>query len=151
MAYKSVFEYIDAWGLTHKRLYGLTFATWIAGIFVLFFIYYKNGDAISRFVRRTVIFSALLLILINILNFDYLIYHFGKANTGQGIDYTYLSTLSPDSLSYKEQFVKLEEVSLAGVYPATGYDNKNPILILYRIEALQKNIKIRYPFINFGF
>jgi hypothetical protein len=138
MAYKSVFEYIDAWGLTYKRLYGLTFATWIAGIFILYFYYYKKRHTVSWFVRKTVIFSAGLLILVNVSNFDYLIFHFAKAQTGQGVDYTYLSTLSPDALSYKDQYLKLEENSHAGVFPVAGYDNKNPLLILYRIEALQK-------------
>jgi hypothetical protein len=138
MAYKSVFEYIDAWGLTYKRLYGLTFATWIAGIFVLFFINYKKGDAISWFVRKTIIFSAGLLIAVNVLNFDYLIYHFGESKTGQGVDYTYLSSLSADSLSYKDQFLKLEEITRAGKYGEVEYDNKNPLIILSKIEELQK-------------
>ncbi len=138
MAYKSVFEYINAWGLTYKRLYGLTFATWIAGIFILFFVNYKKGDAVPWFVRKAIVFSAGLLILVNILNFDYLISRFGRAHTGAGVDYTYLSSLSPDSLSYKDQFFKLEAISRTGIYPVDGYDNKNPLIILYKIEGLQK-------------
>ena len=138
MAYKSVFEYIDAWGLTYKRLYGLTFATWIMGIFILFFINYKRRVPSSRFVGKTIIFSSVLLIFLNILNFDYLIYHFSRSKTGQGIDYTYLSSLSSDSLSYKEQFLKLQEVTVLGVFPVSGYDNRNPLIILYKIEELQR-------------
>lgn len=138
MAYKSVFEYIGAWGLTYKRLYGLTFASWIAGVFILFFINYKKVGATHWFVRKTIIFSACVLILVNFLNFDYLIYHFGRSKTGQGVDYTYLSSLSADSLSYKDQFLKLEEATSAGIYPAAGYDNKNPMTILFKIEELQK-------------
>lgn len=138
MAYKSVFEYINAWGFTYKRLYGLTFATWIAGIFILFFINYKRDGPIAWFVKKTVIFSGVILILVNVINFDYLIYHFGRASTGQGVDYTYLSMLSPDSLSYKEQFLKLEEVTKKGDYSLNDYNNENPLIILHKIEVLQR-------------
>lgn len=138
MAYKSVYEYINAWGLTHKRLYGLAFATLVAGIFVLFFNNYRQQKPKAIFVKKTIIFSGLILLIVNLLNFDYLIYYFKKAKTGQGIDYTYLSTLSPDSLSYKEQFLKLKELSEQNEYPQEGYDNKNPLIIIHKIESLQK-------------
>ena len=138
MAYKSVAEYINAWGLTYKRLYGLTFATWTTGIFVLFFNNYRQKNIAMVFVKNTIIFSGVMLLLVNVLNFDYLIYHLGKAETVQGTDYTYLSTLSSDSLSYKEQFMKLEEVAGQGEYSLEVYNNKNPKIILYKIETLQK-------------
>ena len=137
MAFKSDFEYINAWGLTYKRLYGLTFAAWISGIFVLFFANFRQKSEAVRFVKTTIIFSGVILLTLNVLNFDYLIYHFQKARTGQGIDYTYLSILSADSLSYKEQIEKLEEVSAKGDYSPDVYDNKNPLIIIYKIESLQ--------------
>lgn len=137
MAYKSVFEYINTWGLTYKRLYGLTFASWISGIFLLFFYNQGLKKGIVPFVKNTIIISGLILLLINIFNFDYLIYHFKKAATGQGIDYTYLSTLSPDSLSYKDQYSKLEDALESGKYPNENYNNKNPYILLYKIDSLQ--------------
>ncbi len=137
MAFKSDFEYINAWGLTYIRLYGITLATWIMGIFILFFYNYKKEKPAFKFVKSTIIFSATILFLVNILNFDYLIYHYRKAATGQGIDYTYLSNLSPDSQSYKSQFEKLEIASKAGSYKLEDYNNKNPLIILYKIESLQ--------------
>lgn len=141
MAYKSVFEYISAWGLTYKRLYGLSFATWILGIFILLFINYKKGQLVSLFVKKTIIFTGVLLVLINVINFDYQIFHFAKATTGQGIDYTYLSQLSADSLSYGEQYKKLENITLQGKYLLDDYDNENPMIILYKIENLQDKYK----------
>ena len=138
MAYKSDFEYINAWGLTYIRLYGLTFATWITGIFILFFDNFRKKSETSLFVKKTIIFSGVMLLALNLLNFDYLIYHVNKARTGQGIDYTYLSSLSPDSLSYGDQFMKLEEASSEGIYAPDSYDNKNPLIIIYKIENLQK-------------
>src|SRR3972149_2697325 len=62
MAYKSDFEYISAWGLTYKRLYGLTFATWITGIFVLFFENFRHKKEAALFVKKTIIFSGVLLL-----------------------------------------------------------------------------------------
>ena len=137
MAFKSDFEYINAWGLTYRRLYGLTFATWITGIFVLFFENFRHKNVAALFVKKTIIFSGVILLAVNVLNFDYLIYHFQKARTGQGIDYTYLSMLSADSLSYKEQIVKLEEMSDVDSYSLDVYDNKNPLIIIHKIENLQ--------------
>ena len=137
MAFKSDFEYMNTWGLTYKRLYGLTFVTWITGIFVLFFQNFRHKSEAAAFVKKTIIFSGAVLLAVNVLNFDYLIYHFQKAKTGQGIDYTYLSTLSADSLSYKEQILKLEEMSDQDGYSFDVYDNKRPIIIIRKIENLQ--------------
>ena len=149
MAYKSDFEYINAWGLTYKRLYGLSFATWISGIFVLFFVNLRQKREAVAFVKKTIIFSGVMLLTLNILNFDYLIYHFQKARTGQGIDYTYLSTLSADSLSYKQQILKLEEVAAKGDYSLDEYNNKNPLFIIHKIESLQNKYS-KFDFRTFG-
>lgn len=141
MAFKSVFDYINAWGFTYKRLYGLTFTTWIVGILILLFINMRKGYAHTWFVKKTVIYSSALLILVNIFNFDYLIYHFRKSATGQGVDYTYLSTLSPDSLSYDEQFYKLKNMTLTFEYDQNVYDNKNPLILLNKIKYIQEKYR----------
>jgi len=144
MALKSDFEYINAWGLTYKRLYGLTGVTWITGIFILFFENFRQKKEVVAFVKKTVIFSGAVLLIVNVLNFDYLIYHWQKARTGQGIDYTYLSSLSPDSLSYKEQILKLEEFGGDG-YPLEIYNNKNPLRLIRKVE----NLKNKYSKLDF--
>lgn len=82
---------------------------WIVLVLCFFaFKYYKDLKDVI-FVKFVISLSAILLILVNIVNFDYIIYHYAKSRTGQGIDYTYLSELSSDSLSYSEQFQILEE------------------------------------------
>jgi hypothetical protein len=136
MAYKSDFDYINAWGLTYKRLYGLAVATWIIGIFVFLFVNHIKSGKSALFIKNSIIFSAVILMLINVINFDYLIYHSAKATTGSGVDYTYLSRLSSDSLSYKEQYMILEEVSSKDEFPM-NYDNQNPLILLNKIEGLQ--------------
>ncbi len=135
MAYKSVLEYIGAHGLTYKRLSGIVLATLVSGVFVLYKNHLKNTA--NDFVRQVVLFSASLLLLINIVNFDFLIYHFNKPNTGQEVDYRYLSTLSADSLSYDEQFKLLENYTF-NENTAGSYNNENPLIILSHIESLQK-------------
>ncbi len=142
MAYISAFDYINAWGFTYIRLYGVAFATWMLGIFILFFRTHKFGDQDpqNNFVKNTIILSGAVLLLINVFNFDYLIYHFKKASTGEGPDYTYLSHLAADSRSSKDQFTKLKEA--ANKRPGeANYDNKNPYVILYKIENLQTKYK----------
>jgi hypothetical protein len=138
ISYKSAVDYINAWGLTYLRLYGLTFATWVLGIFVLFFaMRYKKDVENIYFVRNILFYTAAIIISVNILNFDYLIYHKNKATTGQGTDYTYLSYLSADSSSYKDQYNKLSEELKKSSFPFTDYDNRNPHLILVKIEELK--------------
>jgi hypothetical protein len=148
MAYKSVFEYINAWGLTSKRLYGLTFATWVLGIFILFFKNYKIQNPNSWFLQKTIIFSGIILILVNIFNFDYIIYHFAKSKTGQGTDYNYLLKLSADSLSYKEQYILLDG-AYANSYPYESYDNTNSLVFLNKIRNLQQKYS-KFDFRDFN-
>jgi hypothetical protein len=133
MAYKSAFEYIAAYGLTYKRLYGLTVATLVTGVFILYKRYSQKKD--DNFVRNVILFSASILLIVNLANFDWLIYNFDMPRTGQNIDYGYLSTLSPDSLSYKDQFEKLQAASSENF--KGNYFNDNPLLILHKIEYLQ--------------
>lgn len=142
-AFNSVNKYINTWGLTYKRLYGLTFIAWITGIFILLFINYLKNNSSALFVKKSVIYSAILLIFVNVLNFDYLIYHFKKSETEQGADYTYLSSLSADSLSFKDQF---EIIIKEKNSPTSTYGNKNPEVIFNKIEALQnkyRNLDLR--------
>jgi hypothetical protein len=110
IAFRSVFEYINLWGFTYKRLYGVSFATLIFSILLLFLFSYINNTVDGSFVKRSLIIYAVILFLVNIINFDYLIYHFRKASTGQGIDHAYLIELSADSMSYKDQLEELERL-----------------------------------------
>jgi hypothetical protein len=102
------------WGLTYKRLWGLTGVFWMFGLIGSFLYYHQKRLDKSAFVKMTIILSCLTLLAVNIANFDYLIYHYGKANTAQGVDYDYLSRLSSDSLSYTTQIKNLNQLSTDG-------------------------------------
>lgn len=132
-AFKSDFDYSNKWGFTHKRLYGFAVASFIFGNFLLFLYDFKNNLKTNFFSKAGVIFTGLILIAINLANFDYLIYNFRKSTTGEGVDYYYLSALSSDSLSFKKQLGELENAP--DEYRYTG--NR----ILYKIEILQNKYK----------
>jgi len=139
MAYKSVYEYVDNWGLTYKRLYGFTVATWIFGVFIIYLNDYFTNK-LPGLIKKLLIFSGVILILVNLANFDALIYHFKKSTTGEGIDYEYLSRLSADSLSYKEQLDTLiSQYENNPTEESKAEARNNGIMILlWKIEVLQK-------------
>ena len=150
MSYKSVYDYSHAWGFTYKRLYGFTVATWILGIFILYFYTYKKALKTNFFVYSSIILTGLVLIAVNLANFDYLIYHFKKSATGSGIDYIYLTSLSSDPLSYKDQVDKLINISKSTPLISHTPDN-NPHVntLLRKIDFLQLKYK-KFDFRGFN-
>ena len=143
MAYNSVYNYSISWGFTYKRLYGFTVATWVLGLFLIYLYSFIKKTGKEMFLKSSIVFSGIILILINLANFDYLIYHYRKAATGQGVDYKYLSRLSSDSLSYDDQLLELaknltQEVTEVEKNEAT---DKGLWLLIYKIERLQKKYK----------
>lgn len=107
IALKSDYDYIFNWGFTHKRLYGYVTVAWIFGILSLFtYRYFKNSKN-SAFIKNSLLYSSLILLAINVVNFDYAIYHFAKSTTNEGIDHYYLSRLSTDAQSYPDHIQKL--------------------------------------------
>ncbi len=134
MAFKSVFDYSNSWGLTEKRLWGFTGIFWIIPVLSFYsYCYYKRLEN-QVFVRGVILFSAATLLFVNLLNFDYLVYHFKKSTTESGIDYSYLSQLSPDSLAYAELWKDLrdEKNNVANMYYIAPREN-----LRYKIENLQ--------------
>lgn len=110
IAFKSDLDYASEFGFTHKRLWGFVGVAWFIWLFMLFL--YREVKKLSRelFVHDLVVFSGILLVIVNMLNFDYVIYHYSKSRTGEGIDYSYMAnTLSADSLAYKELIQKVHE------------------------------------------
>ncbi len=151
MALKSVYDYSFAWGFTFKRLWGYTGVFWILGILAFFLYKYIKNLKDSEFVKGVVVFSGFTLLLVNLLNFDYLIYHYRKSATGSGIDYFYLSRLSPDSRSYKEQYQFLITKSNTSS-PEDYYLLNNAAWYLIRsIEILNNKYKtIDFRTLNFA-
>jgi hypothetical protein len=143
MAYKSVYEYSYMWGFTYKRLYGFAVATWILGIFLIYLYTYLKKIEKGIFLISSLAYTGVILILINIINFDYMIYHYRKASTGQGVDLEYLSRLSPDSLSYKDQ---LSEITKNDPEVPTNFEKEKASsnglwVLLYKIDRLQEKYK----------
>jgi hypothetical protein len=107
IAFKSVIDYSFLWGLTQKRLWGYATMSWLTGAMVLFLYYYSKKIPILPFFRLIITLTVLVLVGINILNFDYLIAHYSQARTPSGTDYVYLARLSPDTHYYKETLTNL--------------------------------------------
>jgi hypothetical protein len=98
IAFKSVFDYSILWGLSEKRLWGYATMSWLTGALLLFLYYYKKQIPLARFFQLVITYTIIVLLSINIANFDSLIAH---STASDKIDYVYLSTLSPDAHSYK--------------------------------------------------
>lgn len=148
MAYISAIEYINNWGFTYKRLYGLTVATWVLGVLTIYFINWQKNLHLQAFVHKTVIFSGVLLLTVNLLNFDYLIYHVRKASTGGGIDHAYMTTLSPDSMSYKDQLEIAKKVMEDPESP--NFENYNPLRLYSYVEWLKNKYTQKFDLRNFN-
>ena len=143
IALKSVYDYSATWGLTHKRLWGYTGVFWITGVFGLFLYTYLGNLKNNFFVRRVILFSALTLAIVNMANFDALIFHYRKSVTHEGMDYIYLSSLSADAQSYKEQLDLTENRIVPGDKTSIEHMKARHAqqVILYRIEDLQRKYK----------
>ncbi|KKU82408.1 MAG: hypothetical protein UY09_C0015G0002 [Parcubacteria group bacterium GW2011_GWA2_47_8] len=147
VALKSVLDYVVAWGLTDKRLYGFTTLGWLYGIYILFLhMYVKRHDRTS-FVRQTVVWTSIILVCMNVINFDYLIYHTNQVRDPQGVDHYYLAGLSADSRSYGEHIALLKEMGVDktpdseryyAIYPSiNGRNWQAGDVLRYKIEHLQ--------------
>lgn len=102
MAFKSVFDYSSLFGFTQKRLYGFAAVIWLTVVYMSFAFMYYNKLKKSTFVQGVILWSAAVLIGINISNFDYLIAHVRPAHVGNGTDYQYIVfNTSTDAHAYE--------------------------------------------------
>lgn len=110
LASRSDLTYIQEWGLTHKRLYGLVVIIWIIGMYGLYFKYMDRTQLVKNFYEHGIIFTACLLIGVNVLNFDKLIYTYKPSTHVRPVDHVYLAGLSSDSGSHLEHFQELRRI-----------------------------------------
>ncbi len=103
MAFKSVNDYSNQWGFTEKRLWGYTGVIWMFAVFAAYLYSYLKEISLSRFVQSVLAITIVTLLTVNIANFDYLIYNYRKSVTERGVDHVYLTRLSEDSHSYREE------------------------------------------------
>lgn len=128
MAYKSDYEYSSTWGFTHKRLYGFAVVFWTAGTLLLFLEAYVSNAVHKYFLSRTIVYSGIILIAINIANFDRLIYEYAKPSThATRIDYEYMAYLSTDASSYQTLFPELVR-ELTNYYDSIDYNQAELIM-----------------------
>ncbi len=102
IAFKSVYDYSSLYGFTEKRLWGYTTMTWLTCALTAFVYHYKKQTENLSFIKQILTLSLGVMLLVNVLNYDYLIYRYAKPTIPGGIDYNYLSKLSPDAHQYKE-------------------------------------------------
>ncbi|HSX09344.1 MAG TPA: DUF4153 domain-containing protein [Candidatus Saccharimonadales bacterium] len=124
IAFKSVNDYSSLYGLTQKRLWGYTTMTWLTCALAVFVYYYKKQTSDLSFVKQIMTLTMAVLLVVNILNFDYLIYHYSKPTTPKGVDYRYLAGLSPDAHQSKEVIIKAMEEAEKKASSNT-YDSQN--------------------------
>lgn len=136
IAFKSVYDYSTLNGFTHKRLWGYASMSWLTGALILFIFYFKKQYLHLYFVRQILTYTIAIILLINLLNFDYLIAHVSKPTVAGAVDYDYLSRLSPDGHNSTEILSKsLQEAEKKHFLD----DSKNGILYqaIYKIEFLK--------------
>ena len=148
IAFKSVYDYTVRFGFTHKRLWGYTSVIWLFGTVILYLYSYKKILLRNDFVRNIIVFSGVLLIGVNIANFDYLIFHVSRSRTGEGVDHNYLvNNVSADAIGYKQHLGEIMEVLKNN--HITYRDTEAAYIIVRQIWLLQnkysaKNIDWRH-------
>ncbi|OGK47260.1 hypothetical protein A3A93_05705 [Candidatus Roizmanbacteria bacterium RIFCSPLOWO2_01_FULL_38_12] len=147
MAFKSVYDYSFMFGFTFKRLYGYAAVIWMIGIFGSFAYIYLKNIPVLRFVQTMVLWTALILIGINIVNFDSMIVYHSRARTGQGTDYIYILTqVSADAHHHR--------VILEDYIKEHGKKDSTDLWVLqvmkYKIEALRKEYEQKFDWRGFN-
>lgn len=131
---KSNIDYIAAFGLTHKRIYGLAV---IATVYILFGLLTHNHyqqKSHEKIPSQMFTVIGLIIILINILNPDKLIAQNPPRLTDTDIDYMYMADSVPDGGHYRQLFSIVSNSSFPSFM--TG-PSAYPVL-LYKIMYLQK-------------
>lgn len=109
IAFKSVYDYSSLYGFTQKRLWGYASMTWLTGALAFFIYHYKQQTTNLSFIKQVLTHTMGVILLINVLNFDYVIAHYSKPTVAGNVDYVYLSDLSTDAHNYYEVLPKLME------------------------------------------
>lgn len=136
---KSDLDYISAAGLTFKRLYGLAVIAWIGCIYLTFVYKIFQSKTHNWYLRLVSGFTLSLILIVNIANFDHLIYNVNQTRETKRVAYEYFSELSSDAQIDETLLInlaKMQDEYLAG--NSTGF-TKN---VSYEIESIIT--KIRY-------
>lgn len=148
VALKSDLDYIISWGFTHKRLYGLAVIAWLTGIYLLFSYLILRKKSDNWLLKYSFAWLTLIFMLINLFNFDYLIYQVNKPRESDREPIEYYTTLSTDSGAYADILNSFATREVLVNQPISyGYGNKiykyspNTRLMSNRIKYLQNKYK----------
>jgi hypothetical protein len=150
IAFKSVFDYSSINGFTLRRLWGYTSMIWLSGVLVVFTLYYKNQTSHLHFIKQILTYTLVLLSLVNMLNFDYLIYHIAKPTVAGATDYGYISNLSPDAQYEKEALgIVVAEAEKSKFSDASK--TNSVYAMLSNIDYLRLKYKSKHDISSFNF
>lgn len=107
IAFKSVYDYSAIYGYTQKRLWGYASMSWLAGALFAYVYHFYKKTSVQEFIKQMLSFSVIIIVIINLLNFDRIIYTTAKPSPGGEVDYKYLSQRSADAYYYNELLPRL--------------------------------------------
>jgi hypothetical protein len=139
VAFKSVVDYSALYGFTEKRLWGYASMTWLTGALGVYIFHFYRNTSVQSFIKQMLAFSVLVIFIINLLNFDYLIYHTAKPSTQAGIDYAYISKRSVDAHYYNEVLPKL----INDIQISSAPDQSKILPAMNIIQSIKK-LRIKY-------
>lgn len=140
-AFDSDLAYIKEWGFTLKRLYGMAFITGLIGTIGIMAWYFLSKKSRMDVIKASLANILFVIFLINLINFDYIIYNYYPANVPAGKDYRYLMDLSPDADQYIGLLNELEEkIPAANNCKSPLYSDYSRLLseIAYQQQKLEK-------------
>ncbi len=148
MAFKSVNDYSAQWGFTEKRLWGYTGVFWSFSVLAAYGYSYLHKRPSTRFVQSVLAITAITLLIVNVANFDSLIYNYRKSVTERGVDHGYLAYLSSDAHSYKEELTETTNLmnktfSTSEEYYQTGIPVWTTLSNIERLQEKYKKLDIR--------
>lgn len=119
-ALHSDLTYIGEFGFTQARLYGLFFVGVLVLIFANFAVSSVKNWPQSMFLNYSIWILSASLVLLNIINVDYLVFHYRPAkNLSDQNDYNYLINLSSDALAYYDLYYHYARLGVND--PMEGY------------------------------
>lgn len=96
-ATRRTYLYQDIFGFTHARIMGFLFSLWLTGILSLFSTKILNFVYKFNLTKALIINSVLVLILMHLINIDYLVGVVKQPNLGYGVDHRYVMSISADA------------------------------------------------------
>ncbi len=138
IAFNSDWNYVNSWGLTHLRLYGFSLIALIVGCVLVFgasmIPVFKDFSKRIGLTQTLALVFCFVLVVTNVINFDAMIYKNPPRET-QGIAYSYIASMSIDSMSLAREYELVKEVKELRVKPSgfcadRSYYNENTIKYL---------------------